>query len=338
MSPKSILLGFLVWLTLMPSYSSAQTVEAVSRLTADTMLIGEQVVYELNLKIPADFSFEWPSWGDTLVANIEIVNIGEPVQNSPDSENNLWIRQDIIITSFDTGFYYLPGVELRFSPPTDSIFFVAQTNPLMLQVNSVDIDPEAAFRPIKGLLDAPIGFWEIFPWIVGLLALALIIFVIVWLLVRRGKKQIPVPIISKPKVPPHIIALNQLEDLRRQKLWQAGKVKDYHSALSDIIRVYIEDCFNINAVEMTTEEILDSVELLGVNEQAFTKLARALQLGDLVKFAKAEPSGIENDMCLNHMVDFVNESHGHLLDNKAGNKELTQEQAVVKQNQVDNTN
>jgi hypothetical protein len=302
--------SLMLFLWLLPVFGKTQTVEAISRLSADTILIGHQAVYELNLKIPGDFTYEWPVFGDTLITNIEIVSAGEIQRKPLDADGNIWLRQEIIITSFDTGFYYFPGVELSFSPSTDSIFFVAQTNPLMLHVSSVAIDPEAAFKPIKGPMAAPLGFWEIFPWIIGLLGIALLVFLIVWYLLKRGQKELPLPVIQKPSIPPHIIALNKLEELRLQKLWQAGRVKDYHSALSDIIRVYIEDRFGINAVEMTTDEILNALEMLGVNQEAFAKLARALQLGDLVKFAKADPSGIENDMCLNHLVDFVNESHG----------------------------
>jgi hypothetical protein len=323
---------FLLFPWLLPVFMQAQTVEAISRLSTDTILIGQQAVYELNLKIPASFTFEWPLWGDTLIGNVEIISAGEVQKKPLDADGNFWLRQELLITSFDSGFYYLPGVELSFSPASDSIFFLAQTNPLMLFVKSVPIDPDAMFKPIKDPLAAPIGFWEIFPWIIGILGIALLIFLIVWYLIKRGKKELPLPIIQKPVVPPHIIALNKLEELRQQKLWQAGKVKDYHSAMSDIIRVYIEDRFGVNAVEMTTDEILHGVDMLGINQEAFAKLARALQLGDLVKFAKAEPTAVENDLCLNHLVDFVNESHG-----LPSTENESQQAPLAKSNQTDKT-
>ncbi len=296
--------------SLLPFAKQAQTVEAISRLEADSMRIGGQLVYELNLKIPSDFTVDWPVWGDTLSAGIEILAAG-PLERRPvDREGNLWLRQELTITSFDEGLYYIPGAELRFSPPNDSIFFLAQTNPLMLQVHTVAIDTTSWIKPIKGPVAIPLTFREVFPWIIGLLALGLLIFLVVWYVVRRGRREVPLPVISKPVIQPHVIALNRLEEIRLQKLWQSGKVKVYHSELSETIREYIEARFGINAVEMVTDEILVAIEMLGVNEDAFSKLARALQLGDLVKFAKAEPSGLENDMCLNHLVDFVNESHG----------------------------
>lgn len=310
MIKKLIEIGFALLFTLTGLTSKAQSVEAISRVQPDSVLIGQQALMEISLKIPADFEVDWPVWGDTLITGIEILKAG-PLEREPvDRDGNIRMYQELRITAFDEGLYYIPGAELNFSPPSDSAFFTAQTNPLMLQVSTVVVDTTANFKPIKGPVGAPIGFWEVFPWIIGLLALALVAFLIYWYFRRRGGKEIPVPIISKPIVPPHIVALNKLEEIRLMKLWQAGKYKTYHSLLSETIREYIEARFEVNAVEMTTDEILAAVDLMGINRDALAKLARALQLGDLVKFAKAEPAALENDMCYSHLVDFVNESHG----------------------------
>jgi hypothetical protein len=310
MIKKLVEISFATLLMLIGLTPKAQTVEAISRVQPDSVLIGQQALLEISLKIPADFEVDWPAWGDTLITGIEIVKAG-PLEREPiDREGNIRLYQELSITSFDEGLYYIPGAELNFSPPTDSAFFAAQTNPLMLQVGTVAVDTTASFKPIKGPVGAPIGFWEIFPWIIGLLALALLAFLVIWYFRRRASQEIPVPIIKKPVIPAHIIALNKLEEIRLRKLWQAGKHKEYHSLLSETVREYIEARFKINAVEMTTDEILSAVDLLNINPDALAKLARALQLGDLVKFAKAEPAGLENDMCYSHLVDFVNESHG----------------------------
>jgi len=93
-----------------------------------------------------------------------------------------------------------------------------------------------------------------------------------------------------------------------KKLWQAGKVKEYYPELTDIVRVYIEDRFAVMAIEMTTHEILDGLKKHLINDEAMQKLRGSLELADLVKFAKANPTPLENDTCLNHGIDFVNET------------------------------
>jgi hypothetical protein len=45
-----------------------------------------------------------------------------------------------------------------------------------------------------------------------------------------------------------------------------------------------------------------------VNGQAREKLLKTLTLADLVKFAKEQPLPVENDLSLNHCIDFVRET------------------------------
>ncbi len=313
MKLKQCYLAFLFVLVLMPS-AGAQSVQAVSSLQTDSILIGEHLTYTLDFKMPLDFTVEWPVWKDTLAEGLEILQVGEVQEKLLGREEQKWLRQELLITAFDAGTYSIPGIELSFSPGDDSVVFHAQTNPLLLQVHTVQIDTTQTFKPIKGPVDAPIGFWEVFPWVIGVLGFLFLILLVVWFFWRRGNKEEPEIVVEKPGIPPHIIALDRLEALRQQKLWQAGKLKEYHSSLSEIVRAYIDGRFGVHAIEMTTDEILAAVDMLSINQDACAKLGRALQLGDMVKFAKAEPSGLENDLCLSHIVDFVNESHGMALE------------------------
>jgi hypothetical protein len=93
-----------------------------------------------------------------------------------------------------------------------------------------------------------------------------------------------------------------------KKLWQADRVKDYYSELTDIVREYIEAQFGVQAVEMTTDEILYGLRGISINAQAMGKLSNTLQTADLVKFAKANPHALENDTALSYSVDFVKET------------------------------
>ncbi len=81
-----------------------------------------------------------------------------------------------------------------------------------------------------------------------------------WYFFAQAKKNQANPGFEKPKVPPYKTAIEQLEELRHKKLWQNGHVKAYYSEMTDIVRVYIENQFDVQAVEMTTDEIL-----LGIN-------------------------------------------------------------------------
>ena len=124
-------------------------------------------------------------------------------------------------------------------------------------------------------------------------------------------------VVKGPAIPPYTKAIDSLENLRQQKLWQAGKTKEYYSSLTDIAREYIEGQFDVNAVEMTTDDILEEIKPLKFNDEVFAKFKDTMELADLVKFAKYAASNLENDIAMNNMTDFVNESYAHYRDMKA---------------------
>ena len=74
------------------------------------------------------------------------------------------------------------------------------------------------------------------------------------------------------------------------------------------MREYFTDRYSFEAWEMTTDEIVDVLKDKKINEQAMTKVKSTLELADLVKFAKAQPTAVENDTALIYCIDFVNET------------------------------
>ena len=110
-----------------------------------------------------------------------------------------------------------------------------------------------------------------------------------------NKKKITIT--SKPKiiVPSDITALRQLNKLEKEKIWQAGNVKEYHSQLSEIIRRYTENRFEFIALEMTTYEIIEELKsTVNINDEELKDFRILLQRADLAKFAKSKPVDSEN--------------------------------------------
>jgi LPXTG-motif cell wall-anchored protein len=192
---------------------------------------------------------------------------------------------------------------------SDTSTQLASATMMMLAVHTVQVDTTLAIKPIIGPLKVPVTFREMVPWILAGLAVILLITGIIWYL-RKRKKQEPV-FNLKPKVVllPHERALNDFEKLRVKKLWQAGRVKEYHSEVTEILRRYIEEHFKVPALEQTSAEITDSLKNLeGCRPDSLSKLNRVLILADMVKFAKAQPLALENEQCLGDSVEFVNET------------------------------
>lgn len=284
----------------------AQAVQAFASLDTNAIVIGDQIGMEIGIRIPNNFLVNWPMIGDTLNAHIEVLRQGSI--DTLMSDNGLQLSQRLLITSFDSGYFEIHPMEFRFHSATDTSVFETNTGSLFLQVYTPEVDTTQAFKAIKGPISEPYTFMELLPWLLlGLAGLALLV-LLFWYLRKRKKNQTVFVRKAKPMPPPHIIALEKFENLRLAKVWQQGKLKAYFTSLTDITREYLELRFHFDAPEMTTDEILQAIKEVGVNKEVSQKLKSVLELADLVKFAKENPTPLENDLCLSHCVDFVNET------------------------------
>lgn len=289
------------------SQAPAQEIGARASLDSSDILIGDQLKFRLDLTVPAGSQVTWPVFQDTLTAHVEILR-RTPIDTVSSDRKQYTIRQELTITSFDSGTYIIPPIPFRFHSKSDTTTNYAETDPLRLNVNTVDTDPVADIKPIKPPLKAPITFAEIAPWLAGLLLLGLIAAGIYYYLKRRKENKPIFQVRARPKLPPDDIALEAFESLRRKKLWQTGHVKDYYSEMTDIIREYLEGRYSIRALEMTTDEITDALKSTDVNGLTRERLKSTLVSADLVKFAKAQPLPTENDSHLDTCVEFVRET------------------------------
>lgn len=291
-----LLFFYLLFIFTTPALS--QNTRATATLDTTAIRIGEQVKLQLSVTHKGK-NIQWPAFGDTIVTGIEIIDRDQPARTTTEA-GSVTDRQTLIITSFDSGFRVIPPILFIIDGDT------AETEPLLLEVNTVQADTTQDIKDITGIMDEPFTWQEAMPyvyWGLGILAAGtLLIF-----LIKKLTKKKPVTE-QKPKIviPPHITALQSLEKLRAQKLWQEGKVKQYHSALTDIVRLYIEERFKVNALEQTTDEILASFRNVVIDQGSKAKLKQLLTLADLVKFAKEEPLPQDNELSMANAFDFVN--------------------------------
>ena len=94
---------------------------------------------------------------------------------------------------------------------------------------------------------------------------------------------------ATPPRPAHVLAHEALDALEASRLLELGEVKTYHIRVSDIMRVYVEGRFGIDAMEMTTAEMLGELRRTGAGHEVMTGFRQLLDRCDLVKFAKLRP-------------------------------------------------
>ena len=274
-------------------------------LDSNKILIGEQITLKLQLACNAQDTVTWPIILDTLSKNVEVIS-KTPIDTSYDEANlNVkYFTQFITLTSFDSGYYVVKP--FTFKTSVDSF----ETEPILLQVNTVPTDTAKGIYDIKEPLSEKYSFvdWLKDHWkeITGILAIVALIIALIYYIRKQKNKPKTVVERPKPKIPPHIIALDKLDNLKEKKLWQSGKEKDFHSELSEIIREYIENRFHVTALEQTTSEIMTHLRYMDLEDENRTKLKKLLMLSDLVKFAKELPVASENEKSLQDAYDFVN--------------------------------
>jgi len=281
----------------------AQEVNASVKLDTNSILVGDQVGLKLNLKLPENYVFVWPVFADSIAHKVEILNKSKI--DTTKVQGFLQLQQTLTLTVFDSGYYVIPPIKFLYGTSKDAINRLVETDPYLLNVFTVPVDTTQAIKPIKGQLKAPYTFAELLPWILLLLVIigAGIFGYYYW----KKRKQLVPMFVAKPKLikPLHQIALDALDELKKQKLWQQGRVKEYHTNLTDIVREYIEKRFNILAIEMTTFEIINSFRGVKLEKGIKEDLLNILELADLVKFAKANPLPSEHDQSMTIAENFV---------------------------------
>lgn len=315
---KKYVLFLMALFTLLTSLN-AQQVEVEGKVGDTHVQVGKPFTLDLSMKAPYGWFVEWNDFAsDSLSEQIDIVKRGN-VERTADADSNVIVRQQLTLMTFDTGQIRLPAVGLTYAKSFDDPNRMkAYTDPVDLYATTITVDTTLAYKPIVEPLAAPITMKEVFPWILAVL-IAVLLGMGIWFYNKRrkAKKAADGEFVRVPAVPPYNKAIGDLEELRQQKLWQSGKVKEYFSTLTDIVREYIEGQFGVNAVEMTTDDILEEIKPLQFPKETYDKLKDTMEVADLVKFAKYSSSNLESENAMNSMTDFVNESYTHYQDMKA---------------------
>ncbi len=294
----------LSWLLLIITAATANGQKAEARLNPDDILPGKPAELIIEAEAPAAGTLIWPRTIDPG-NKIEILESGQTDTIRLD-DSTIQLRQVYRITAWEEGYFAIPPIEFSHADEGDTLVF--ESRAMLLSVEGVEVDMQDAYRDIKPLFSFPLTWREILPWILAAAALiALLYYLHKKVRFRKAKEDTGTTDAAPevPEVPPHIAAISGLESLRRKQLWEKGFVKQYHSELTDIIRKYLEQRFNLNAMEMTTSEIMQAFSLQKSKSAKESTLRNIMHTADLVKFARYRPDGETNDMMLENALAFI---------------------------------
>ncbi|MCL2597689.1 MAG: hypothetical protein FWD66_08565 [Paludibacter sp.] len=282
---------------------NAQKVSVRATLDSATMVIGQQSALTFQIDQLPKVSVITPLFSDTLPGGLEIVGLPK-VDTVKADDGLISIRQRYMVTAFEEAVYTVP--KLPFLDGNDTIF----SNSVSVKViQPFQIDTLTnTFADIKTVMKPPFDWAYFFKITLLILLITGILVALVFIVIKivLNKKVIS---LKRPPIaiPIDELTIKELDKIANEKLWQKGHVKQYYTRITEVLRQYIASRFEINAMEMTSDEIIENLEeLKRDNSVVFNELCVLLRTADLVKFAKYSPLPDENERTLQSAYSFVN--------------------------------
>lgn len=297
----------------------AQNIEYGAELDTTYMMIGDQQHLRFLMKSDQPLTVRFPLLKDTVVGGVEI--IAGPERDSVREKDGKWLfRESYVITAFDSGVYVIPSYAITVE--NGDYNNVLRTEPLAFAVNTYKVDEQQGNYDIVSPYQTPLNFAEILPWLLWIAGGLLVAALAVWYIIRRKKNKPLFAAEKKVYVPPYVIAMKELERLKGEKLWQAGKVKEYYTRLTDTVRQYVADELQIPAMEQTSFETVQALERNTlVDARDVERVSGMLQAADFVKFAKSTPLPEENMKNLEIAYDFLQHTNERLKSSREEEKD-----------------
>ncbi len=203
--------------------------------------------------------------------------------------DRLTLQKIYALTQFDSGAYKLPSQRIEINGAG------FMTDSMMINVETVPVDTLAQkmyeIKPLIAVEKSNTEWWKYL--LIGLLILLIVGGLFYWFVLRKK------PLSEEEKVallPPYDRALLELKKLDNSKYLIKDEFKEYYSELTTIVRAYLEEDVHVSALESTTGQLIDKLELLSdsgeleLDKDTIKQFKNILQTADLVKFAKSKPS------------------------------------------------
>lgn len=289
-------------LLLLAGYTSfAQEEKVGARIDAAQITVGDQARLFVEAQHnPATSKLQWAAIPDTF-NGLEVVEKGkiDTIKNG----NIVTYKQRVLITGFDSGMHVVPRFIFTVLPNSGTPQTL-QTDSFPILVQPLAVDTTKPFKGIKDIVGVESSWKDYIGYIIGGILLAVLIAVIIVYL-RKRKQPAPAPIPEGPKETPNEKAIRLLVELEQQKLWENNNPKEYHTQLVDILRLYMEERFGVNVMELTSDEILQKVALHKEMTSHRMLLTNIFYIADLAKFAKAQPTPQEHMAAMDYAKQFI---------------------------------
>jgi len=256
-----------------------------SAVNRSRITIGDLITYTVTVSSREDVKVEMPGLG----ANLGGFEIRDYQVLEPKTEGDRRVSTyQYSISTFQTGEFEIPPLAIRYALPGQSEPQTISTQSIKIVVESLKPSEAGDIRDVKPPVEIPRDWGRILQWTaLGLVLAAAAAAGFVWYRRRRRQPEVAPP--CEPSRPAHEVALEALARLEGMTPASRVEVMRYYVDVSQILRVYVEGRWGIDALEMTTEDLLGQLEASGLGGSIVDRFRGLLGRCDVVKFAKYEP-------------------------------------------------
>lgn len=322
-------------LSLFVSIASAQLSVAVDAIP-DSIYFGDDIILNYKINVPTgvqlssvDFgplkeiknaAYEQDSTTFDEIMDVDIVDGGVfgindvnlIISQQPDG-TGVPLQGSVKIRISTVGAFLLPTPILNTSP--SQAVMPLQRKPLFVLPRGQAIE----LNDNKSIIEEEVTWKDYLKYLYGLLGAAGLIFLGLYLNKKLKKsEEFTEEIVEQVRKPAHIIAMEDLNELKSKQLWQNGEEKQYHTELTRVMRQYVEDRYDVQALEMTTSQLKRAMSEKGIESSVISRFTDILQIADKVKFAKGKTGPEINEKFMGDAVEIVNETKQLVLEIETG--------------------
>ncbi len=238
-----------------------------------------------------------------LAGTFEVMNRVETAEKQPDGlEKSVY---DLTIAGFQVGKQAFPALEVGYT--VNNELRRVTTDAIEIEVLSVVGDGKEELRPIA----PPVAVLQkdyTVAWIAGGVAAALVLMAFGWWLATRMRRRRRIhsdPTLAARALPAEEYALERLRALARSGQLETDDLRPVYFTLSEIVREYLGRRFGFDALELTSAELLDTLDRRAGNLAVRGDIAAWLEDGDLVKYAGVPANKDEATRALEAAISIV---------------------------------
>ncbi len=278
----------------------AQTISVAVSTDTTVYQVGDYIILTIEARYDKSISIKLPPVKDSI-------KVLEYIQTLPvdkkEVDGKIVEYHKFIFSKYDSAQVTIPSLNIEYYEGKNGESKFLATTPITITINKLQVNQQEDIRDVKEPYTIPLPWWIMLLVVVGTVGLV----IGGYYLYKYWKKRKEGKIELKPEViiPPYDIALAKLDELGQKKLWQNGKVKEFHSEVTEIVREYFEKRFNFRALEMPSSEILPVLSYLEEGKVIVETADKFFSNADLVKFAKFEPMPHINDEMMTQAYEMV---------------------------------